>query len=155
MKRFLLSSALVLGLAPGLLAAVDDTPQTVTGTVLSTGNISLAVRTDEGAAESFVVVDSTRLPAALEAGDNVWVTFRPLDDERAAAVSVVKVGDVTAEASASGAPLTSGAVSAPFEETDGRVTFVLGVVLALGVAFGLATLAAVLVLQHTGRHHTA
>jgi translation initiation factor IF-1 len=83
--------SLILGAAPAGVGAapVDQKAQPVEGTVLSSGNISFAIRTDDGDVRTFLITTSTRMPAGgLSAGDRVTIRSAPVGDERAEARSV-------------------------------------------------------------------
>jgi FtsP/CotA-like multicopper oxidase with cupredoxin domain len=76
------------------LAQTDDQKsETVGGIVVSSGNTSLAVRTDTGATMTFVIGTSTVMPTTpVTAGQRVTVRYRPLDSSRSLAVSVALGG---------------------------------------------------------------
>src|SRR5262245_2322318 len=75
----------------------DQATSQLTGTVVSTGNISMVVRGDDGQERSFVVVSTTLLPSQrLAAGDRVAVSYRSLDATRAEAVDVELLRPATA-----------------------------------------------------------
>jgi len=68
--------------------AVPET-QTVSGTVVSSGNISLVVDADDGRRTPLVIDTATTLsPGGLAAGSPVVVRYRPLDSVLSEAVSV-------------------------------------------------------------------
>jgi len=74
----------------GLLTA-DTGPetQTVSGTVVSSGNISLVIDADDGKRMTLVIDTATTLPpGGLAAGSPVVVRYRPLDAVLSEAVDV-------------------------------------------------------------------
>jgi hypothetical protein len=90
MKLQLAVGVLVGLLLAGTAAARDH--EDVTGSVVSSGNASLVISTDEGTLYTFIVDTATVLPAtAVEAGDRVTVIYRPLDDTHLQATEVVLV----------------------------------------------------------------
>jgi hypothetical protein len=73
-------------------AAPDSTAPSVEGTMVSTGNTSLVIAADDGSTRAFVVGTSTVLPTTeLTAGSRVVVRFKPLDADRAEAISVTAI----------------------------------------------------------------
>ena len=63
----------------------DGKARTVTGEVLSTGDMSLAVRAPEhGDATAFIVDTTTKLPARLVAGSRVTVYYHLVGDREVA-----------------------------------------------------------------------
>ncbi len=72
-----------------LTADVVPETQTVSGTVVSSGNISLVVDADDGRRMTLVIDTATTLsPGGLAAGSPVVVRYRPLDSVLSEAVSV-------------------------------------------------------------------
>jgi hypothetical protein len=70
----------------------DRSTATLTGVVVSSGNTSLVVRTDDGAAQTLVIDTTTAMPGAgVAAGDHVTIRYRPLDASRSQAVSIAVV----------------------------------------------------------------
>lgn len=88
MKRPLAVGGLLGLFLVGAAAAQD--PAEVTGSVVSTGNASLVIASDEGTLYTFIVDTTTALPSpAASAGDRVSVRYRRLDATRLLAVAVV------------------------------------------------------------------
>ncbi len=85
---------LVLGAgAITALLAADTGPetQTVSGTVISSGNISLVIDADDGRRMTLVIDTATTLPpGGLAAGSPVVVRYRPLDSMLSEAVRVTR-----------------------------------------------------------------
>lgn len=76
----------------GLLRA-DTGPeiQTVSGTVVSSGNISLVIDADDGRRMTLLIDTATTLPPGLlEAGSPIVVQYRPLDSALWEAVHVTR-----------------------------------------------------------------
>jgi hypothetical protein len=81
-----------------VLAQTDPAPdaETVTGTVVSSGNLSLVIDTDDGRRITLVLDGSSVLPAGQPAvGRSVVVQYRPLDSARSQAtmVTAFETGD--------------------------------------------------------------
>jgi hypothetical protein len=136
LKRFLLVLFIILAWTGGAVAQADDAsaPQTVTGTVVSTGNISFAVRTDDGAVKNFVLVSTTTMPGTgLNPGDRVTVAYQPLDDAHSEATVVALAGAASEPAAASAPPEASAEDSSRAWEVLAFVGLV-GLLMALGVA---------------------
>ncbi len=92
-----LSTLIALACAPILAEAVDRPDLTATGKVVSTGNASLVIETDDhGSSVSFMVGTTTVIPPALAAGSRVTVHYHPLGTTGQIADKVVLLlGDVT------------------------------------------------------------
>jgi len=74
-----------------LMADAGPETQTVSGTVVSSGNISLVVDADDGRRMTLVIDTATSLPlGGLAAGSPVVVRYRPLDSMLSEAVSVTR-----------------------------------------------------------------
>jgi hypothetical protein len=74
-----------------LTADAGPETQTVSGTVVSSGNISLVVDADDGRRMTLVIDTATTLPLdGLAAGSPVVVRYRPLDSVLSEAVSVIR-----------------------------------------------------------------
>jgi hypothetical protein len=85
----LIALFLALALAGPASAQTDDqTTEVIIGDVISTGNVSFVIKTDDGALRTFVVDTATSMPAGIEAGNRVTVRYRALDEERSEAVNV-------------------------------------------------------------------
>jgi hypothetical protein len=75
-----------LVLATGLIAQdPSGVPLAASGRLLSVGNASVVVRTDDGEdAGPFIITTTTRMPPGLAAGDRVTVYYRPVADRHVA-----------------------------------------------------------------------
>jgi hypothetical protein len=156
-----LSTLIALACAAPILAQVVDGPGlTATGKVVSTGNASLVVETDEqGHSIPFMVGTTTVMPPALAAGRRVTVHYHPLGTTgqiadkvvllEAGPVSARPLGDGTNGGQSPAPALTSSPSPAgPLEDAAGTelprtaspLPFVglLGLVAILGSAFLLA-----------------
>jgi hypothetical protein len=92
-------------LAP--LATPDATAPMVEGSVVSIGNTSLVIAADDGSTRTFVMDTTTVLPTTeLATGSRIVVRYKPLDADRAQALSV---NAIDASASAGTAPAGSAA----------------------------------------------
>jgi len=100
--------------APEAAAILDDaTSPIIEGLVVSMGNTSLVINADDGTTRTFLVDLGTTMPAAeVAAGQRVAVRYRPLDADRAQALSVASVDSTTA---APGSVPAGGGVPAPAE----------------------------------------
>jgi len=126
--------------------------QTVTGTVVSAGNISLVIRTDDGSEKTFVVTTTTQMPQ-IAAGDRVTVSYQPLDEQHGEAASVT-LGTATSPS----APAAATAVPPVPDGTESASSaweFVAFVgLIALLVGLGVAMLAGLIRPAHARRRHT-
>ena len=97
--------------AAGLFAQGASPPAlTTTGQLLSTGNTSLVVKTDDGRESGpFVVTTTTQLPPGLAAADRVTVYYHPVGDR--------PVADRVVRASAPARPSPAEARPAPDRPT--------------------------------------
>jgi hypothetical protein len=143
---FILASALGAGAQePG------PATQTVTGTVLSSGNVSFALTTGGGRQMSFMVLTDTELPpTAISAGETVTVSYRPLDAERLGARTVTRwAADARPAATSFSAAATTAA-----DEDDRAPTWALVLFVAM-TGLGLASVVRALVgiLRAQGRRH--
>jgi hypothetical protein len=147
----------------GVLAQ-DETPQqpaapvqTVSGTVVSSGNISFTIRTDGGTVRSFLITSTTGLPGGgFAPGDSVTVAYQPLDDEHAAATSVAVVGAQPSAGTSTAGPgaASGGVLSDTIDHSDTwRVLALVGMIVLL-VALGITMLASLVRTPRTGRHTT-
>jgi len=75
-----------LAWAAGLFAqGANGSELTATGRLLSTGNTSLVLKTDDGREPApFIVTTTTQLPPGLAAGNRVTVHYRPVGDRQVA-----------------------------------------------------------------------
>jgi translation initiation factor IF-1 len=117
MRTRLIASAIVMTLALVASAGAQTPAPTgepaateLTGTVLSSGNITMLVRGDDGQDRSLVVFNTTQMPdERIAAGDRVKVRYRPIDGERFEAVSLERAaGETTPGAAASAANESAG-----------------------------------------------
>jgi type IV secretory pathway VirB2 component (pilin) len=149
-------SLILLAAPAGAGAAPDDqTAQSLEGTVLSSGNISFAIRTDDGDVRTFLITTSTQMPAGgLSAGDRVTIRSAPVSDERTEALSVA----VTERAGSEVTTPSAGALGAqPTEEEEGisgPAFFALAIAVVLLIAVGIAAAAGVGP-RHGAPRHTA
>jgi hypothetical protein len=159
---FILSAALS-GLASGAQQPAQSQPQqtvqSVSGTVMATGNISFAIRADDGSAKSFFVLTSTSLPSGgFRPGDRVSVAFQPVDGEHTAATVVDLSSAVDTAASALGRAPGSVSVATAADASEHsdvwRGLLVVGL-LALALALAIATLVNLLHAPREGRHTSA
>src|SRR5262245_13035206 len=83
MRISMVFAAILLALciaSPAHAQAADPSTSQLTGTVVSTGNISMVVRGDDGQERNFVLVSTTLMPLQrVAAGDRVAVRYRTLD----------------------------------------------------------------------------
>ena len=109
MRTRLIASAIVMTLALVASAGAQTPAPTgepaateLTGTVLSSGNIMVLVRGDDGQDRSLVVFNTTQMPdERIGAGERVKVRYRPIDGERFEAVSLERAaGETTPAATA-------------------------------------------------------
>jgi hypothetical protein len=86
-----LATLAAFALAAGILAQDGQSPDlTVTGKILSTGNTSLVVQTDDhGHSIPFTVGTTTIVPPALAVGSRVTVHYHPVGTDRQMADRVV------------------------------------------------------------------
>jgi hypothetical protein len=121
----------------------------VSGTVVSTGNIMMLVRGDDGQDRSLVLFNTTQMPSdRIAAGDRVKVRYRPIDGERFEAVAIEPVAADTPAAAAAGgqgAAAESSGLSLPGMATVSSLAWL---VLALGVTVFVAAY-----LVSVRRHH--
>jgi hypothetical protein len=91
------SALAALAWAAGLFAqGVDGPDLTATGRVVSTGNTSLVVQTeDQGQSIPFIIGTSTELPPKLAAGSRVTVHYHAVGEGRLMADRVVLGAPVT------------------------------------------------------------
>ena len=117
MRKRLIASAIVMTLALVVSASAQAPAPTggpaateLTGTVLSSGNIMLLLRGDDGQDRSLVVFDTTQMPdERIAAGERVKVRYRPIDGERFEAVSLERAaGETTPGAAATAANESTG-----------------------------------------------
>ena len=138
----------------------DQARQSVSGAVISTGNISFAIRADDGNAKSFLILTSTSLPSGgFRPGDRVSVAFQPVEGAYAAATTVVRSSEVDTAASALGRP-PAGSVSVATaaeagERSDAWRGLLVVLLLSLALALAVATLVNLLHTPREGRHTSA
>jgi hypothetical protein len=157
MRKPFIAAVLVMGWAL-VASASAQTPATtaapaaaeVSGTVVSTGNIMMFVRGDDGQDRSLVFFNTTQMPdERIAAGERVKVRYRPIDGERFEAVSIERFEAQTAPAASTGAgqaaAADSAAVSWPAVATVSSLAWL---VLALGVTVFVAAY-----LVSVRRHH--
>ena len=161
MRKPFIAAVLVIASALALSASAQTpaptaapVPNEVSGTVLSTGNVMILVRGDDGQDRSLVLFNTTQMPdERIPAGERVKVRYRPIDGDRFEAVSIEPVSAEAATAAAT-APGQSAAgestgVSWPAVATVSSLAWL---VLALGVTiFAAAYL--VSVRRHHHHHH--
>lgn len=106
---------------PGRVAAQPQMDVlTVNGTVVSSGNTTLVIDTDDGTRRSFLVDTTTYSPAAgFTAGNRVSVQYRALDADRAQALNISLL-DPGATGTAT-PPADAAASSASREQSGGPV----------------------------------
>jgi len=74
-----------LAWAAPLLAQGNGSELTATGQLVSTGDMSLVLRTDDGREHGpFIVTTTTQLPGGLAAGSRVTVFYHPVGDRQVA-----------------------------------------------------------------------
>jgi hypothetical protein len=137
----------------------QQTQQSVSGAVISTGNISFAIRADDGSAKTFFVLTSTSLPnGGFRPGDRVSVAFQPVDGAHAAATTVVLSSEVDTAASALGRPPGSVSVATAAEaseRSDAWRGLLVVLLLSVALALAVATLVNLLHTPREGRHTSA
>ena len=164
MKRCLVA-VFILAVALGGFASGAESPdqpqpstQAVSGTVISTGSISFAIRADDGSAKSFLLLTSTSLPSGgFRPGDRVSVGYQPVDAVHAAATKVGLEGSSDAGALAPGASAPAGTPSTADASDSSDAWRGLLFIGLLGAVFALAvtTLVGLLRSQGAGRPHTS
>jgi hypothetical protein len=123
-------------------------PNEVSGTVLSTGNILMLVRGDDGQDRSLVLLNSTQMPdERIPAGERVRVRYRPIDGDRFEAVSIEPVPANAALATTPAPSAADDSSAAPWPAVA-TVTSLAWLVLALGVTIFVAAY-----LVSVRRHH--
>lgn len=110
-----LSTLVALASGAGALADVVKGPDLVaTGEIVSVGNTSLVLRTDDHAHSiPFVVGTTTDLPPSLAAGSRVTVHYHPVGVDRQIADRVVVLGPRVASMLAQSAPSPATSVQSP------------------------------------------
>ena len=119
--RLIASSAIVMTLALVVSAGAQTPAPTgepaateLTGTVLSSGNVMMLVRGDDGQDRSLVVFNTTQMPdERIAAGDRVKVRYRPIDGERFEAMSCERAAAETTPSAAATAANESAGFSLP------------------------------------------
>jgi hypothetical protein len=110
-------------------AAADElSAPIIEGAVVSVGNTSLVINADDGTTRTFVIDTATMLPAVeVAAGSRVVVRYKPLDGDRAQALSV---SEAAAPSAAAPVPPGSGvpATPAPAPEALQVSPVILGIV---------------------------
>lgn len=163
MKRCLAALFILTVALGGFASGAEQQPsqpqqseQSVSGTVISTGNISFAIRADDGNARSFILLTSTSLPSGgFRPGDRVSVGYQSIDAEHAAAASVGFGSSDTAASAQGGVPGSSSvATTAEASESPGVWRGMLVVVL-LTTVLALAVATLVNLLRSPGRPHTS
>ena len=164
MKRCLAALFILTVALGGFASGADQQPSqpapsepSVSGTVISTGNISFAIRADDGSARSFILLTSTSLPSGgFRPGDRVSVGYQSIDAEHAAAATVGFVGSSDSAATAQGGVSGSSSVATTAEpgESSGvwRGLLVVGL---LATVLALAVTTLVNLLRSSGRPHTS
>jgi hypothetical protein len=118
------------------------------GTVVSTGNVMMLVRGDDGQDRSLVLFTTTQMAdEQIAAGDRVKVRYRPIDGERFEAVSIERAASEAAPAAAAG-PTAAGESAGFTVPAVATVSSLAWLVLALGV-----TIFAAAYLVSVRRHH--
>jgi hypothetical protein len=160
---FILTVALG-GFASGAQQKPREQPQqaeqSVSGTVISTGNISFAIRADDGGARSFVILTSTSLPSGgFRPGDRVSVGFQSIDAEHAAATNVGLAGASDANAATQSGGVPGSSSVATTEDTSDHSDAWRGLLfvglLATVLALAVTTLVNLLRSPRQGRPHTS
>jgi hypothetical protein len=106
--------------APLTPAAVADelTAPIIEGLVVSVGNTSLVINADDGTTRTFVIDTATMLPAVeVISGSRVVIRYKPLDGDRAQALSISEAPATSAAAPVppgSAVPAAPAPVSEPF-----------------------------------------
>ena len=155
MRTRLIASAIVMTLALVVSASAQTPAPTaepaateLTGTVLSSGNIMVLVRGDDGQDRSLVVFNTTQMPdERIAAGERVKARYRPIDGERFEAVSIERAATEAAPATAAG-PTAAGESAGFTVPAVATVSSLAWLVLALGV-----TIFAAAYLVSVRRHH--
>lgn len=153
MRTRLIASAIVMTLALVASAGAQTTAPTgepaateLTGTVLSSGNIMVLVRGDDGQDRSLVVFNTTQMPdERIAAGERVKVRYRAIDGERFEAVSLERAAAETTPGVAATAANESAGFSLPELATVSSLAWLL---LAVGVTIFVAAY-----LVSVRRHH--
>jgi hypothetical protein len=139
------AALLALGLAaPAIAQTSSENPQTVTGSVVSSSDTTLVIRTDDGTTRTYVVDSNSAMPStALSAGNRVTVLYRPLDATRFSVVSVAPIGSTTSPAGQAPPPSATSATpssTAPGSSPDPNMPSTAGSLPLAGLA-ALALLA--------------
>jgi len=122
----MLLSLVALAVSVPVAAQPQLDPLLANGVVVSSGNSTLVIDTEEGTRKGFLVDTATVLPAAgLTAGSRVAVRYHPLDADRAQAVSVTLLdpgvaGGVTSPTDATMPPPTGEQGTGP-EQSPGPI----------------------------------
>jgi hypothetical protein len=148
---FVLTSALVVPAGAQTAASTSEPAATeLTGTVVSTGNILILVRGDDGQDRSLVVFNTTQMPdARIAAGERVKVRYRPIDGERFEAVSLERAAGETPPGVAATAANESAGLSLPELATVSSLAWLL---LAVGVTIFVAAYFVSVRRHHHGVH---
>jgi len=133
---FVLTMALVTS-AGAQTAAPAGAPATeLTGTVVSTGNLTILVAGDDGQARSLVVFNTTQMPdERIAAGERVKVRYRQIDGERFEAVSIERATGWTTPGVAATAANESAGLSLPAMATVSSLAWL---ILAVGATIFVA-----------------
>ena len=116
------------------------------GTVVSTGNVMMLVRGDDGQDRSLVLFTTTQMAdEQIAAGDRVKVRYRPIDGERFEAVSLERAAAETTPGAAATAANESAGFSLPGLATVSSLAWLL---LAVAVTIFIAAY-----LVSIRRHH--
>ncbi len=141
-----LTSALVASANAQTSAPTAEPATELTGTVVSSGNIMMLVRGDDGQDRSLVVFNTTQMPdERIAAGERVKVRYRAIDGERFEAVSLERAAAETTPGVAATAANDSAGFSLPELATVSSLAWLL---LAVAVTIFVAAY-----LVSVRRHH--
>jgi hypothetical protein len=146
-----LTSALVASANAQTSAPTAEPATELTGTVVSSGNIMVLVRGDDGQDRSLVVFNTTQMPdERIAAGERVKVRYRPIDGERFEAVSLERAAGETTPGAAATASNESAGFSLPELATVSSLAWLL---LAVAVTIFVAAYLVSVRRQHHHHHH--
>ena len=156
MRTRLIASAIVMTLALVVSASAQTPAPTaepaateLTGTVLSSGNIMMLVRGDDGQDRSLVVFNTTQVPdERIAAGERVKVRYRPIDGDRFEAVSLERAAAETTPSAAATAANESAGFSLPELATVSSLAWLL-----LAVAVTIFVAAYLVGVRRQHHHH--
>lgn len=157
MKRCLVGLFLLTLALGGFVSAAQDQPRraepSLSGTVISSGDISFAIRTDDGTVKTFLLPTTASVPSGgFRPGDRVSVSYQPLDEARSLATGVAFVAP---NETAAPAPLAAARTVDASETSDDvwRTVLLVGL-LGTTLALAVTTLASLLRSPRDGHRHT-